>query len=193
MSCTLSSPLYFISNDEHSVFVYRKVSEKTNDELFAIDTLPAKRKVKKIGLTKLEKRQKLREKPMKCFASLENDSKVTDPIVKRNRVRTREERQHPVGKKIQAEKEAKGIFKKTLLQSVEDRQKTLQQQAERDKKHKKREFVKDIWEFGSLRDQRKDFKDEWIDRKVTDYHLVNTGTPVNKAHASAYHKRSKLK
>lgn len=162
--------------------------------MFAIDTAPkTKKKSKKIGLTRLEKRQQLKGQDLKCLASLKNDSKVQDPIVKRNRVRSKEERKHFIQKSIDAANEAKGVFKKKFVQSVNDRERNLKENAEKEKTNKKKSFDKDLWEMGSLREQRKDFKDEWIERKVADYHIVNTGTPVNKAHASAFHKRSRLK
>lgn len=170
------------------------MTEKTDAELFEIDTKPAsKKKSKNIGLTRLEKRKQLQSQDLKCLSALINDSKVKDPIVKRNRVRTKEERKHFIAKSIEAANDAKGIVKKTLLQSVADREKFVQKNAEKEKKHKTKTFDKDIWEMGSLREQRKDFKNEWIERKISDHNIVNTGTPINKAHQSAFHKRSKLK
>lgn len=175
-------------------FVCRKVSEKTDNELFAVDKVPAsKKKSKKIGLTKLEKRKQLQAQELKCFSSLKNDSKVTDPIAKRNRVRTKAERKHFIAKSIELANEAKGIVKQKLLRSVEDRQKALRKNAEKERTHKKRDFDKDLWEMGTLRDQREDFKNEWIERHVADHNIVNTGTPVNKVLTSAFHKRSKLR
>lgn len=171
----------------------RKVSDKTNEELFEIDTKPQRKKVKKIGLTKLEKRKLLLTRTPKCFASLENESKVTDPITKRNRVRTKDERKHFIAKSIEAANAAKGIVKKKLVTSLADRAKSLEASAEKSSKNKKKVFDKDIWEMGTLRDQRKDFKNEWLDENVTNHNIVNTGTPIVTAHASAYHKRSKLK
>lgn len=149
--------------------------------------------MKKIGLSKLEKRKLLLERTPKCFASLENDSKMTDPITKRNRVRTKEERKHFIAKSIEAANAAKGIVKKKLVTSLADRAKSLEAAAEKSSKNKQKVFEKDIWEMGSLRDQRKDFKSDWLDENVTDHNIVNTGTPIVTAHASAYHKRSKLK
>lgn len=172
---------------------YRKVSDKTNDELFEIDTKPQRKKVKKIGLSKLEKRKLLLEQTPKCFASLENESKVTDPISKRNRVRTKDERKHFIAKSIEAANAVKGIVKKKLITSLADRAKSLGTAAEKSSRNKQKVFDNDIWEMGTLRDQRKDFKTEWLDEHVANHNIVNTGTPIVSAHASAYHKRSKLK
>lgn len=172
----------------------RKVSEKTNDELFLVDTEPIqKKKKKKIGLTLLEKRKKLLESTPKCFASLINESKVPDPISKRNRVRTKEERKHPIVKSIEAANEAKGIVKKKILKSLADRARSMEEAAAKRKVDKVKVFDKDIWEMGTAAEQRTDFKNEWLDEHVTTHNIVNTGTPVVSVPSSAFHKRSKLK
>lgn len=140
-----------------------------------------------------ERRKALLEKKPKCFASLENDSKVPDPITKRNRVRTKEERKHFIAKSIEAANAAKGVVKKKILRSLADRTKSLEEAEGKRSRHKKKVFDKDIWEMGSLADQRKDFKSEWLDETVTTHNIVNTGTPKVSIPSSAFHKRSKLK
>lgn len=169
------------------------MSEKSNAELFAIDIAPRKKKQKKIGLTLKEKRQKLRESIPKCFASLINESKVTDPISKRNRVRTKDERKHFIAKSIDEAKQAKGIVKKTVLKSLADHKRSLETAEAKRRASKRHIFDKDVWEMGTPAEQRSDFKSDWIDEKVTTHNIVNTGTPVVSVPASAYHKRSKLK
>lgn len=170
------------------------MSEKTNDELFMIDTEPLKKKKKKtIGLSLREKRKKLLESTPKCFASLINVSKVPDPISKRNRVRTKEERKHFIAKSIEDANEAKGIVKKKVLKSLADRARSLQEAESKRKVNKQKTFDKDIWEMGSLAEQRTDLKNEWFDRQVATHNIVNTGTPVASVPSSAFHKRSKLK
>lgn len=174
----------------------RKASDKTNDELFMIDTEPQKKKKsKKIGLTLREKRKKLLESTPKCFTALINTSKVTDPIAKRNRVRTKEERKHFIAKSIELANMAKGIVtvKKKTLTSLSDRARSLAESEAKRIVNKKRSFDKDIWEEGTPAEKRTDFKNEWIDKKVETYHIVNTGTPVVNVPRSAFHKRSKLK
>lgn len=170
------------------------MSEKTNDELFMVDTEPLKKKKKKIiGLSLREKRKKLLESTPKCFASLINESKVPDPISKRNRVRTKEERKHFIAKSIEDANEAKGIVKKKILQSLGDRTRSLKESESKRKVNKQKTFDKDIWEMGSLAEQRTDLKNEWLDGHVATHNIVNTGTPVVSVPSSAFHKRSKLK
>lgn len=175
-------------------FPISKISEKADDELFTIDTAPRKRVSKKNALQTLrERRKKLLNSKPKCFAALENDSKVSDPILKRNRVRTKEERKHFIAKSIEQANAAKGIVKKKLLTSVADRERSYQASEQKRNKSKQVEFNKDIWEEGSLKDQRKDFKHPWIEEHVQNHNIVNTGTPINSVPTSAFHKRSKLK
>lgn len=169
------------------------MSEKTNDELFVIDTEPTQKKKKKIGLTLREKRKKLLESTPKCFASLLNESKVPDPIAKRNRVRTKEERKHFIAKSLEQAKEAKGIVKKKVLTSLADRARSLEAAEAKRKASKQKIFDKDIWEMSTPAEQRTEFQNEWFDKKVATHNIVNTGTPVVSVPSSAFHKRSKLK
>lgn len=162
--------------------------------MFTIDTAPRKKVSKRNALLPLrERRKKLLKSQPKCFASLENDSKVSDPIAKRNRVRTKEERRHFIAKSIEQANVAKGIVKKKLLTSVADRERAYQASEQKRKKSKVIEFKKDIWEEGSLKDQRKDLREQWIEEHVRNHNYVNSGTPVNNVPNSAHHKRSKLK
>lgn len=161
-----------------------------------IDKEPGeKKKKKKIGLTLREKRKKLLESTPKCFASLLNDSKVSDPIVKRNRVRTKEERKHFIAKSIELANDVKGVVKKKVQQQLADRARSLETAETKRKVNRQKTFDKDIWETETPAEQRAntDFKDQWIEKHVATYHIVNTGTPVVSVPTSAFHKRSKLK
>lgn len=121
-----------------------------------------------------------------------NESKVPDPITKRNRVRSKEERKHFIAKSIEAVKAQKGIVKKKLLQSVADRQKAHADSAAKRAKRNVKTFDKDIWEMASPKELRTDFKSPWLSRKTTEHNIQNTGTPIVTAPSSAFHKRSKL-
>lgn len=158
-----------------------------------IDTEPGKKKKKKIGLTLREKRKQLLESTPKCFASLLNESKVPDPIAKRNRVRTKEERKHFIAKSLEQAKEAKGIVKKKVLKSLADRARSLKEAEVKRKTGKQKVFDKDIWEMTTPAEQRTEFQNEWFDTNVATHNIVNTGTPVVSVPSSAFHKRSKLK
>lgn len=173
--------------------IFRKISEKPDDELFVIDTKPKKKKIKKIGLTLREKRLKLLQSTPRCLAALENDSKVSDPIAKRNRVRTKEERKHFIAKSLELKKAEKGIVSQKLLKSVADRAYSLETSNSKRIASKQKKFDQDVWEMGTPAEQRNDFKSEWIDKHVKTYHIVNTGTPVVSVPTSAFHRRSRLK
>lgn len=176
-----------------SIEFHRKISEKPNDELFIIDKAPLPAKKKRGFLTLREKREKLRNSIPKCFLALENTSKVQDPITKRNRVRTKEERKHFIAKSIDEKNAEKGIVKPKVLTALADRKRSLEESAAKRKVSKQASFVKDIWEEDPMAEKTKKFKNEWFEQKVQTYHLVNTGTPVVSVPSSAYHKRSKLK
>lgn len=158
--------------------------------MFTIDTKPDA--LKKTKLTVREQRKRQLARAPKCLAPLINTSKVTDPIVKRNRVRTKEERRHPVGVKIEIENAKKGIMKPKLLRSVADRAKAHGDAESKRSTNKAKVFATDLWEMGTPCQQRKDFKSPWLERKITEHNIKNTGTPCVRAPASAFHKRSKL-
>ena len=108
----------------------------------------------------------------------------------RNRVRTKEERRHFIAKSIELANRNKRILPNKEKQSLADRLKENKKQDA--KKIKKQIFTKDIWEMGSLKEQRTDFKSSWIDTNVAEHNLYNTGTPVASVPKSAYHRRSQL-
>lgn len=86
---------------------------------------------------------------------------------------------------------AKGSIRPKEIQSTSDRMKAYAKQDEQ--KIKKDIFTKDIWEMGTLKDQRSEFKSMWIDQNVAEHNICNTGTPVAAVPKSAFHKRSQLK
>lgn len=100
-------------------------------------------KPKKQKLSVREIRKLRAQKPPRCFQALENTSKVQDPITKRNRVKTPEERKHPLLKlKIQKRKE-QGILTAREKQSIKDRLEAAKKI--RTGKKKGIEFNKDLW------------------------------------------------
>lgn len=91
-----------------------------------------------------------------------------------------------------ATKRAQGILNSREKQAAADQLRTYAQK-ERKSATKGDRFTKDVWTVGSLKDQRTDFKGQWIDRNVSEHNLCNTGTPVAGVPKSAFHKRSQLK
>ena len=60
---------------------------------------------------RLERRRARAARPLKCFQSLEITGGCPDPIKKRNRVRTREERRNPTVVRKEEERKRKGVKK----------------------------------------------------------------------------------
>uniref|UniRef100_A0A6M2DSD8 Ribosome biogenesis protein NOP53 n=1 Tax=Xenopsylla cheopis TaxID=163159 RepID=A0A6M2DSD8_XENCH len=79
----------FLEDQRHEERLGKQFSLRTDNELFQVDQKP-----KAIEITsKKSRRQALKNAPLKCFAMQQSHSKVPDPLVKRNPVRTRAERQ----------------------------------------------------------------------------------------------------
>ncbi|XP_022905580.2 ribosome biogenesis protein NOP53 [Onthophagus taurus] len=128
-----------------------------DEEFFSIDVAPQVE-----NLTKREKRKIKAAAPPKCYPMLQPHTKVPDPISKRNRVRTKEERKCPILKKKEQEMKLKGILKKKELQRISDRQRS-QDKKEIEEENEKE--VRDIWDENDGKD------DEWID-KLTKRHTL---------------------
>lgn len=182
-------PIQWVLNSYFSS-IHSKISDKPDEELFTIDTEPAA--AKKPKLSARDRRKKQLNRAPKCLAALINQSKVTDPIVKRNRVRSKEERKHPIAKSIEVANAKKGIVKQKLLTSVSDRTKAHDASEAKRARNKKKAFDIDLWETGTPAEQREDFKSPWLTRKITEHNIKNTGTSTVKPPSSAFHKRSKL-
>lgn len=168
----------------HLAVARSKISDKPDAELFHID-----RKAEPQLLTARQKRKLVGQRAPRCFASLENTSNVTDPIAKRNIVR--QDTHYRVSRDT---KRAAGQLNRRDVQSASDRLAAFAQQDKRKRVNGKVDaaFDRDIWALGALKDQRSEFRGEWIEKHVTEHNLVNTGTPVAGVPKSAFHKRSQL-
>ncbi len=83
------------------------------NELFVIDEAPnkAEEEAAEVPDDRLARKRKRAAKPLKCFEHLEIKTGAADPIKKRNRVRTQEERKNPAVAKKENERRLRGIRK----------------------------------------------------------------------------------
>ncbi|KAM7349283.1 ribosome biogenesis protein NOP53 [Cochliomyia hominivorax] len=162
--------------------------DKTDQELFQVDVTPSEVNKKKL-LTEKQKRKLNAKKPMRSFQSLENTSKVQDPIVKRNIIKN----QKKAGRNI--EEEVYNPKKPRDFQANQDRLKTYAKVEEKLKKKKKIPEVRDIWQEEDFRDKIPGLKDEkgWISKDLSVYHAQKLGLPVYKVHDSIRHRTTKAK
>lgn len=151
------------------------------------DTTASSLKTRNVSLR--EQRKLKAKEPSKCFISLENTSKVQDPISKRNRVRTPYERKHPAIKaKLERNKEL-GIIPHRELQSLTDR--IAAGKKVKQSKEEVFDFQKDLWAEELPKNPVLD--SEWINENVKLHHLKNTGEDKVKIPQIAHETRSKLK
>lgn len=157
------------------------MSIKADDELFHEDSKPGKISVR-------EQKKINAQKPARCFISLENNSKVEDPIRKRNRVKTPYERKHPLTKaKIQRNKEL-GIIPQGELEKLKDRIAAAAKIAKT--KIKEINFAKDIWADETTIPE---LESQWVSSSLKQYHLKNLGDDVIKVPQIAHERRSRIK
>lgn len=116
--------------------------DRKDEDLFTIDTAPNPEYFEKYEDYIKARRNKILSQPPKCYKSLENDSKVADPLIKRNRVRSAEERKNLLVRLKEADREAKGILKAREISRLQDRQRTVLKKKQAPKHG---EFTTDLW------------------------------------------------
>lgn len=118
-------------------------NDTKDEDLFTIDTAPDSQNLEKYEDFIKDRRSKISSQLPRCFQNLQSDSKVPDPIAKRNRVKTAEERKHPLLRLKEADLKAKGILKAKEVGRLRNRELNALR-----KKNKpvKGEFSKDLWD-----------------------------------------------
>nr|XP_023027716.1 ribosome biogenesis protein NOP53-like [Leptinotarsa decemlineata] len=153
-----------------------------NEELFKIDS------DSNLQLLSAKERRKLKaNKPLRCFSALQPHTKVSDPIAKRNRVRTKEERRNKLVKLKELENGAKGILKRKEILANANRK----LYEERKKNQIRRgEFTEDLWEN---KDKKNPIEmDEWTTLTTKKHNLRGMGIPVKEVRKSVTEKKSLL-
>ncbi|XP_012285471.1 ribosome biogenesis protein NOP53 [Orussus abietinus] len=161
------------------------LAEKGDDELFAIDIKGTNESV--AILSKRERRLNLLNKPPTCFAILRERSMVPDPISKRNRVRTIEERKNPITRRLEAKRKLSGQLKlKEKIAKVN----RAHAEAKRAKKPKRDDFNTDVWKEKSL--PVPELNNEWIRSDTVRHTLTNLGMTQKKVPTTLHKKTSVL-
>ncbi|CAH0559562.1 unnamed protein product [Brassicogethes aeneus] len=155
------------------------IESKSDNELFKLDTQIETR------LSAKERKKLKALKPLKCYHALEPHTKVPDPIAKRNRVRTKEERKNELIKKKEIANREKGILKAKEIQSMQD--KKLYEIKKRNKP-KKGDFNTDIWSEGSKFEIE---NDEWATTLTKKHNLKGVGA-LQKTTAKSLSKKKSL-
>lgn len=141
-------------------------SERPDSQLFSID----KNRDETLLITKAERRAQLKLKEPRCFAILKPHTAIPDPISKRNRVKTPEERKHPIRRQIEDKRRKNGILKLREKISLKDK---MIADENRSKRFKRGEFKTDVWEIESS--VPKDVNNEWFTSDTVRHTLANTG------------------
>ncbi|XP_055586488.1 ribosome biogenesis protein NOP53 [Uranotaenia lowii] len=140
------------------------IADKPDAALFTKDVTRSDNR----KLLKAQRRKKFTAKPMFCNA-LENHSKVSDPIAKRNLI-TNEQRIASIKKKRE------DIISRKTKVSAKNAQK---------KARSTDQFAMDIWEEDPVPEE---LQNEWISESVVLHNMKNTGKPLVKVAASTHAK-----
>ena len=117
-------------------------AERSDKDLFVVDSNPDTATTDEYK-TKQERRAALKNSVPRCWASLNSYTAVPDPIAKRNRVKTPEERKNPITKRLQSERIHAG--KLNLTERLAAKNKKLAAE-KRSSRHKRGEFNSDAWQ-----------------------------------------------
>ncbi|XP_045471363.1 ribosome biogenesis protein NOP53 [Harmonia axyridis] len=149
-----------------------------NDESFTKDTGDTTDFLSK------KERIKLKLANPRCFRILKPHTNVPDPLVKRNRVRTKEERTNKLLKLKEEQRKAKGILKAKEIDSIRGKQLYEKCKLERPKRG---EFSKDVWEVSEVKSLG-----DWIRDDATVHNLRQTGAYLFKVTPTVQKKTSVL-
>ncbi|XP_060533750.1 ribosome biogenesis protein NOP53 [Cylas formicarius] len=154
------------------------LSTVLNNQYFVVDTGG--------DISSKERRKQRAARPLRCFSALVPHTSVPDPIVKRNRVKTPEERKSIFVKQKEERRRKYGVLTSKEMTSIAERR---LYEIKKEKKEKRGEFTKDIW---SVEQISPFVNDEWADTITKKHNLRGTGVPVKTTAKSVLSKSSIL-
>lgn len=162
------------------------LSEQADSQLFIIDKVADKTRI--VVSSKRAARLALKEKEATCFAPLKPHTQVPDPIPKRNRVRTKEERMSSILRQREAERKLKGVLKLKEKEALKNR---AFAKAAFLKHPKRGEFIKnDLWDTTST--LLPETVAEWMSTDSIRHTVKHLGVQKRKLPSSLHKKTSIL-
>ncbi|KAL2730066.1 ribosome biogenesis protein NOP53 [Vespula maculifrons] len=175
----------FLENERLEERLGIPFSERSDTDLFTIDKDVASKEI--TFNDKKQRRLALKNTEPKCFSILKPHTLVPDPIVKRNRVRTREERKHPILLRKEIQRKSKGILK--LKEKLALKNKALAD-LKRANRPRRGDFKDDIWDKKNTSLPKIDT--EWMTSDTVRHTLTHMGVKKRKLPTSLHKKPSVL-
>lgn len=160
------------------------LSQQADSQLFTIDKTTDTAKT--VVISKHVARLALKNKEAKCFASLKPHTQVPDPICKRNRVRTKEERMNSILRQHEAERKSKGILKLKEKEALKNR--ALAKAASLNCL-KRGDLKNDVWDI--ISDPLPETVTEWMTSDSIRHTIKHLGVSKRKL-PSSLHKRPSI-
>lgn len=151
---------------------------RKDSELFEVSAKPE-------VLPKKLQRELLKSKEPRCFNILKPHTAVPDPITKRNRVRTKEERKNTLVLKKEAIRKSRGILKLKEKLKLKNRMIAMKKRLV---KPKRGEFNSDVWKEKIA----KDIDIEWLSPDTIRHTLTHFGVKKKRLPSSLHKKPSVL-
>ncbi|KAF7398568.1 hypothetical protein HZH66_006465 [Vespula vulgaris] len=175
----------FLENERLEERLGIPFSERSDTDLFTIDKDVASKEI--TFNDKKQRRLALKNTEPKCFSILKPHTLVPDPIVKRNRVRTREERKHPILLRKEIQRKSKGILK--LKEKLALKNKALAD-LKRANRPRRGDFKEDIWDKKNT--SLPEIDTEWMTSDTVRHTLTHMGVKKRKLPTSLHKKPSVL-
>uniref|UniRef100_A0A0C9REE8 Ribosome biogenesis protein NOP53 n=1 Tax=Fopius arisanus TaxID=64838 RepID=A0A0C9REE8_9HYME len=162
--------------------------KRTDSELFSFDSTPDD-DLKNVTSTKAAYRSALRNAEPKCYAALKPHTAVPDPISKRNRVKTPEERKNPITRKFEQLRKDQG--KLTLTERLAARNRKLAT-LKRKNRPKRDDFKGDIWEDEPKKRVLDEIDTQWLTNDTVRHTLIVKGISKRRIPLAVHKKQSQI-
>ncbi|XP_035733180.1 ribosome biogenesis protein NOP53-like [Vespa mandarinia] len=175
----------FLENERLEERLGIPFSKRPDADLFTVDKNATIKEI--TSNDKKQRRLALKNTEPKCFNILKPHTLVPDPIVKRNRVRTAEERKHPILLRKEIQRKSMGILK--LKEKLALKNKALAD-LKRANRPRRGDFKDDIWhkKDSSL----PEIATEWMTSDTIRHTLTHMGIKKRKLPTSLHKKPSVL-
>ncbi|XP_015113035.1 ribosome biogenesis protein NOP53 [Diachasma alloeum] len=162
--------------------------KRADTDLFLIDSTPNE-DLKTVIDTKAAYREALRNSEPKCYAALKPHTAVPDPISKRNRVKTPEERKNPITKKFEQLRKLSGKLTLTERLAVKNRKLA---EIKRKNRPKRDEFKEDIWDDEPKKKVLGEIDTQWLTADAVRHTLIAEGIGKRRVPLAVHRKQSEV-
>ncbi|XP_043271711.1 ribosome biogenesis protein NOP53 [Venturia canescens] len=178
----------FLENERLEERLGAPFTKRSDNDLFVVDTMKEEPADKGLTTEKEKRRSLLKSQELRCLAVLKPHTAVPDPIAKRNRVKSLEERKNPITRRLERERKLVGDLKLKEKLAAKNKEFTA---ARRLDKPKRGEFNSDVWNENK-KAVIPGVDNQWLTSDTTRHTLANQGVRKRKIPTSVLKKPSEI-